>query len=180
MVRTCLRRALVAAVFGGLLFAVNPPRQPAPKFVATTLRGEKLTNESLKGKVVLLQFWATWCSFCRGDQPAVDALVRDFAGKGLVVLAVDVGESRSKVEAYLRDSPRACHIVLAEDTNLASIFAPTSFPLYVLIDKDGNLAAAQRGAGGESALRRLLQEAGLEAYWAAVRPRGVRLSQAAE
>jgi thiol-disulfide isomerase/thioredoxin len=163
MVRICCRRALIAALFGGLLFAIDAPRQPAPKFMARTLDGEKLTNESLKGKTVLLQFWATWCSFCRRDQPAVDALVHDYAGKGLVVLAVNVGESRSKVMQYLRDSPRACKIVLTEDTNLAAVFAATAFPLYVLIDKDGNVAATQRGAGGEDALRRLLQQVGLEA-----------------
>jgi thiol-disulfide isomerase/thioredoxin len=163
MVGICCKGALIATLFGGLLFAVNPPRQPAPKFVAKTLEGEKFTNESLKGKVVLLQFWATWCSFCRADQPAVDALVHDFAGKGLVVLAVDVAESRSKVQQYLRDSPRACKIVLTEDTNLVAMFAPTAFPFYVLIDKDGNLAATQRGSGGEDALRQLLGKAGLEA-----------------
>jgi thiol-disulfide isomerase/thioredoxin len=162
MVGICCKGALIATLFGGLLFAVNPPRQPAPKFVAKTLEGEKFTNESLKGKVVLLQFWATWCSFCRADQPAVDALVHDFAGKGLVVLAVNVGESRNKVRQYLRDSPRACKIVLTEDTNLAAMFAATAFPLYVLIGKDGNIAATQRGAGGEDMLRRLLHEAGLE------------------
>ena len=154
---------MIAALFGGLLFAVDRPRQPMPKFVAKTLDGEQLTNESLKGKTVLVQFWATWCPYCREDQPAVDALVRDFAGKGLVVLAVNVGESRSKVRQYLQESPRACKIVLTEDTNLAAMFAPNGFPLYVLIDKDGNLVDGQRGAAGEDALRHLLQEAGLQA-----------------
>jgi len=163
MVRNNGRRVLFAALFAGLLFAVNPPRQPAPKFLAKTLDAEKFTNESLKGKTVLLQFWATWCSFCRRDQPAVDTLVHEFAGRGLVVLAVDVAESRSKVQQYLRDSPRACKIVLTEDTNLVALFAPTAFPFYVLIDKDGNLAATQRGSGGEDALRQLLGKAGLEA-----------------
>jgi thiol-disulfide isomerase/thioredoxin len=163
MVRIFCRRALIAALFGGLLFAIDRPRQPMPKFAAKTLDGEQLTNESLKGKTVLLQFWATWCGFCRGDQPAVDVLVREFAAKGLVVLAVNVGESRDKVKQYLQASPRACKIVLAEDSNLPALFEPDSFPLYVLIDKDGNLAGGQNGAGGEAALRRLLQEAGLQA-----------------
>lgn len=163
MVRICCRRTLIAALFGGLLFAINPPRQPAPKFFAKTLDAEKFTNDSLKGKTVLLQFWATWCSFCRRDQATVDVLVHEFAGKGLVVLAVDVAESRSKVQRYLRNSPRACKIVLTADTNLVALFAPTSFPFYVLIDKDGNLSGTQRGSGGEDALRQLLAKAGLEA-----------------
>ena len=166
MVRICRKRGLVAigaTIFGGVLLAIVHPHEPAPKFMAKTLDGEKLTNESLKGKVVLLQFWATWCPVCRRDQPAVDTLVHDFASKGLVVLAVDVGESRRKVRQYLQRSPRACTIVLTEDTNLVAVFAASSYPLYVLIDKDGNIAGTQSGSGGEDALRRLLQKAGIGA-----------------
>ena len=52
--------------------AVQPPVEPAPRFHAESMDGETFSNESLQGKVVLLQFWATWCKFCRGDQPVVD------------------------------------------------------------------------------------------------------------
>src|SRR5690349_10678858 len=48
-------------------FAIKPPREAAPNFRARTMDGEKFSNESLKGKVVLLQFWATWCKVCRAD-----------------------------------------------------------------------------------------------------------------
>lgn len=137
-------------------------REAAPRFRAKTLEGEQFTNESLKGKVVLLQFWTTWCGFCRREQPGVDAIVHDFADKGLVVLAVDVGESKKKVKQFLERSPRACKIVLTEDTNLAAIFAANSYPVYVVIDREGKIAGTQRGAAGEDALRRLLGKAGLE------------------
>ena len=152
--------SIVVAGAGRLLALNNKPK--APNFNATTLDGEKFTNESLKGKVVLIQFWATWCKYCRGDQPAVDAIVHDFADKGLVVLAVNVGEPKKKVKKYLDDSPRACKIVLTENTNLAAMFAAKSFPLYVLIDKDGNVVDTQHGAAGEDALRALLEKAGLK------------------
>jgi thiol-disulfide isomerase/thioredoxin len=150
--------ALVAlCAFGG-----SEAREPAPRFSAKTLAGEKFTNDSVKGKVVLLQFWTTWCPYCRRDQSAVDAIDRDFAGKGLIALAVNVGESRKTVTTYLEQNPRSCRIVLTEDSNLAAVFAATSFPIYVLIDREGNIAGTQRGAGGEAALRRLLSRAGLE------------------
>ncbi len=159
-----LRAALAvsAFVFIAVLVTAIDTRQSAPAFRAKTLDGEQFTNESLKGKVVLVQFWATWCRFCRRDQPAVDAIVHDFESQGLVVLAVNVGESKSKVKQYLRDSPRACSIVLTEDTNLAALFAAHAYPLYVLIDRDGKIAGTQRGAAGEDALRQLLTRAGLK------------------
>jgi len=137
-------------------------REPAPRFTAKTLDGEKFSNESLKGKVVLVQFWATWCQYCRRDQPSVDAIIGDYADKGLVVLAVNVGEPKRKVKQYLAESPRACRIVLMEDTNLAALYAAKSYPLYVLIDREGNIAGRQNGAAGEAALRRLLGKAGLD------------------
>lgn len=120
------------------------------------------TNESLKGRPVLLQFWATWCGYCRSDQPAVDKMVREFGPKDLVVLAVDVNQSKKKVQEYLQHSPREGKIVLTEDTNLAAIFPAPGYPLYVLIDREGKIAGTQEGAGGERALRRLLKKVGLE------------------
>ncbi len=144
-------------------FAGPGGSEPAPRFRAKTLNGETFTNDSVKGKVVLLQFWTTWCPYCRGEQSLVDDIDREFADKGLIVLAVDVGESKKTVKNYLAQHPRSCRIVLNEDTNLAAMYAATSYPIYVLIDREGNVAGIQHGAGGESALRRLLRRAGLEA-----------------
>ncbi|MGC9951861.1 MAG: TlpA disulfide reductase family protein [Bryobacteraceae bacterium] len=160
----CRRTAILTVVSAALSHRLGAEegREPAPRFTAKTLDGEKFSNESLKGKVVLVQFWATWCQYCRRDQPAVDAIVEDFADKGLVVLAVNVGEPKRKVKQYLAQSPRACRVVLMEDTNLAALYAARSYPLYVLIDRDGNVAGRQKGAAGEDALRRLLRKAGLE------------------
>jgi thiol-disulfide isomerase/thioredoxin len=137
-------------------------RAPMPGFHATTLDGEKYTNEIVKGKVVLLQFWATWCQYCKRDEDAVDVVAKEFADKGLLVLAVDAGESRKKVKDYLAKSPRAVPVVLMENTNLAAMFAAKSYPLYVLVDQQGKIAGELRGAGGERALRDLLSKVGLE------------------
>lgn len=144
-----------------VLSAVCVDREPAPRFHAKTMTGENFTNESVKGKVVLLEFWATWCPYCREEQSLVDSLDLEFSSKGLVVLAVDVGESKKTVKKYLDANPRSCRIVLTEDTNLAAMYAATSYPIYVVIDRDGNIAGTQRGAGGEERLRRLLRRAGL-------------------
>jgi hypothetical protein len=92
----------------------------------------------------------------------VDTVAKDFANKGLIVLAVDAGESKRTVKQYLSNSPRAVPIVLMENTNLAAMFSAKSYPLYVLIDADGKIAGELRGAGGEQALRQLLHKAGLE------------------
>jgi len=136
--------------------------EPAPRFTAKATNGETFSNDSVKGKVVLLQFWATWCQYCRREQPIVDSIEAEFRDKGLIVLAIDVGESRKTVKKYLAANPRECRVVLNEDTNLAAMYAASSYPIYVVIDREGNIAGIQRGAGGEDRLRNLLSKGGLE------------------
>ncbi|MGA8028252.1 MAG: TlpA disulfide reductase family protein [Bryobacteraceae bacterium] len=159
------RRAAIKSCFVGILgtgaLAALERGEPAPYFVARTIDGEKYTSESVKGKVVLIEFWATWCQYCKRDEPAIESVVSGFDKDGLVVLAVDMGEPRRKVKKYLEASPRSCKIVLAEDTTLAAICEARTYPLYVLIDREGNIAGIQHGAAGEAALRRLLSKAGL-------------------
>ncbi len=144
------------------LAADKKGRESAPRFNAKTTTGEMFNNDSVKGKVVLLQFWTTWCPYCRQEQPLVDRIDKELAPKGLVVLAINVGESKKTVKKYLEATPRSCRIVTTDDTNLAAMFAASSYPIYVVIDRDGNVAGEQRGAGGERSLRYLLRKAGLE------------------
>ncbi|HXZ29226.1 MAG TPA: TlpA disulfide reductase family protein [Terriglobales bacterium] len=162
--RSLWRRLPAAALVlaAASAFAGSPAREPAPRFTAKTMGGETFTNASVKGKVVLLEFWATWCEYCTSEEALVDSIDKEFSPKGLIVLAVDVGESKKKVKKYLAQNPRAVRIVLTDDTNLAAMYAATSYPIYVVIDRDGNIAGIQRGAAGEGALRRLLRRAGLE------------------
>jgi thiol-disulfide isomerase/thioredoxin len=148
---------LLASSFA--LAAADAP-EPAPGFHAKTTSGENYNNASIKGKVVLLEFWTTWCPYCKQEEALVDTINREFAND-LLVLAIDVGESRKHVKQYLDQHPRSCRIVMTEDTNLAAMYQANSYPIYVVIDRDGNIAGEQRGASGEQGLRRLLRKAGV-------------------
>src|SRR5882724_3558040 len=165
MPRTILvRRALSLGLLltAGCLLAASKDKEPAPRFNATTTTGEKFTNDAIKGKVVLLEFWTTWCGYCADEAGFVDKIGHDFADKGLILLAIDVGESKKTVKKYLEQHPRTCKIVYMEDTNLAAMYAATVYPIYVVIDRDGFIAGTQRGAGGEEALRKLIARCGIE------------------
>jgi thiol-disulfide isomerase/thioredoxin len=167
------RRQFSAWLSGILLLTVfclarNPQAgdesgQPAPRFRAKTTTGEQFNNDSVKGKIVLFEFWTTWCKYCEEEASLVDDISKEFSGKGLIVLAVDVLEPDQKVKKYLADHPRSVPIVLTKDTNLAAMYNAQVYPIYVVIDRDGNIAAEQRGSAGERGLRRLLRRAGLEA-----------------
>jgi thiol-disulfide isomerase/thioredoxin len=150
-------------LFALCAFAGDETGQPAPRFRAKTTAGDQFNNASVKGKVVLFEFWTTWCKYCEGEAALVDDIAKEFSDQGLIVLAVDVLEPDQKVKKYLAEHPRSVPIVLTKDTNLAAMYNAQSYPIYVVIDRDGNIAAEQRGAAGERGLRRLLRSAGIEA-----------------
>jgi len=142
-------------------YAGQNTRERAPRFNAKTTTGEKFSNESIKGKVVLLEFWTTWCPYCFEEAPIVDKLNKEHGDKGLIVLSVNVGESKKTVSKYLAVNPHKTHIVLTEDTNLAAMYEATVYPIYVVIDRDGYIVGTRRGAVGEEALRSMLADAGI-------------------
>ena len=160
---TLISRKIAVTALMALLaisaFALNS-RKDAPKFRAKSISGEQFNNESLKGKPVLIQFWATWCRYCRRDEPVLEDLGKEFAGK-LTILTVDIGESKRKVQDYLAKNPRSFPVVLTGDTNLGAVMEATAYPKYVLLDEDGKMAGEQTGSGGEASLRHLLKEVSL-------------------
>jgi thiol-disulfide isomerase/thioredoxin len=160
LMRGALSMALMLAVL--CAFAGPKDKEPAPHFNAVTTTGEKFTNDSIKGKVTLLEFWTTWCGFCAEEAAFVDKIGHELADKGLILLAINVGESRKTVKKYLEQHPRSCKIVMMEDTNLAAMYQANVYPIYVVIDRGGFIVGTQRGAGGEDALRRLIARAGLQ------------------
>jgi thiol-disulfide isomerase/thioredoxin len=132
------------------------------EFNARTIDGAQITEDDVKGKVLLVQFWTTWCPHCRNDQPAVDRVYSDLAGKGLVVLAVDVDEPENDLRRYLSLRPRGCPVITDKNTNLVALRPPKSgFPTYVVVDRNGNVAGSRSGELGDAGIRRLLQKAGL-------------------
>ena len=135
-------------------------RQAAPRFTLKTLDGKTYNNASLAGRMVLLQFWATYCPYCRADQGAVDEIQRRYSGSGLVVLAVDEGEPAAAVSKYLKAHPRAVRVAVDPHKKVIRRFGKARFPYYVLIDRRGKIATTRYGAGSAKALLSFLAESG--------------------
>ncbi len=136
--------------------------KPASDFSLKDLDGKKQSLSSLKGKVVLLDFWATWCGPCRRELPTMAKLHKELAAKGLAVIAVNVGEPMATVNAYLRKNAFALPVWLDSDTEVSQRYSANSIPTLVVIDKTGNVSAYKVGLREEAELRTLLEAAGLE------------------
>ena len=136
--------------------------KPAPALRVQALDGKSYDLAELKGKVVLLDFWATWCGPCRMEMPELDKLQEEYRSSGLVVLGLDVGEDRQTVDSYVKKAKIAYAIALANGTNAASAYRISGFPTYVLIGRDGTIVDTQVGSAGPAVLRSLLAKAGLK------------------
>lgn len=134
--------------------------QSAADFKLASIDGKEITLESLKGKFVLLNFWATWCGPCRRDLPEVEKLHQEFHHKGLVVLGIDGGESAETVNQFLVSSKLSYPILLGDNLTAAS-YGVNALPTMVLIDADGKIVFYHVGAGDMKALREALAKLGL-------------------
>ncbi len=124
----------------------------APDLTLTSLAGEQVTLEGLRGSTVLLNTWATWCPPCRDELPALEAVARRFADRGLVVVGVNIGESASAVQSFVDRSGLTFPIWLDPGEASLRAFATISLPSTFLIDPAGLVRARWFGATCEREL----------------------------
>jgi len=110
---------------------------PAPDFTLQTMTGEPLALSDLRGKAVVLNFWATWCPPCRAEMPELQAAYTAYAPGGLVVLGVNQAEDRATVRAFLDELGLTFPVVLDTQYEVADRYSVNSLPTTFFIDRDG-------------------------------------------
>lgn len=135
--------------------------QVATDFKLKSVDGKEFSLQDLRGKIVLLDFWASWCVPCRRELPLMEKLHQEFNGSGLVVLGINAGEDAETVSKFLQVTRVTYPILLAADDATVHSYSVNAFPTVVLIDREGQVAMYRVGAGGETALRENLAKLGL-------------------
>jgi tetratricopeptide (TPR) repeat protein/peroxiredoxin len=127
--------------------------KPAADFTLPDLDGNEVKLSSLRGKLVLLDFWATWCSPCRQQMPEFQRIYRESAGKDVVVLAIDVSEPLETVAEYIDKEKFTFPVLLASGTSVTDNYGVQAYPTTFAIDKNGLVADVRMGGGSDSASR---------------------------
>jgi len=114
-----------------------PAGKPTPALALTDLEGKAWSLAALKGRPVVLNFWASWCEPCRAEMPSLELLATRHERAGLAVLAVNYKEALPTIQRFLDVLPFSLPILLDRDGDAAGAWTPRVFPTTVLIDRSG-------------------------------------------
>lgn len=157
---------LVGAVLMGwqdaLAIEVLPKHSVAPPFTVERIDQPPLDLASLAGKVVVVNFWATWCPPCRDELPYLISTVKEYEPKGVTLVAIsndDRPGQRAAVKHFLVSMPELQPYAALGEPEIGARYQVKALPSVIVIDRDGHVSASFQGQATESQLRRWLDTA---------------------
>ncbi len=153
-----LKRGIITACGIAMLNGcqTTPPGTPAPDFTLKQLDDHDVKLSSLKGNVVVLDFWATWCGPCVASLPKLNELNQQESPHGLKVIAVNLQEDKDTVQAFVSKKNWTLPVVLDTDGAVATLYKADAIPQTVVIGKDGTIKKVFVGGGNEEAITALV------------------------
>lgn len=141
-------------------FALSKKIVPSINFKLENLNGIEVELSDYHGKVVFLNFWATWCGPCRYEMPSMEKLYNEFKEAGLEILAINLGETAPVVKEFMEEYNLSFPALLDKDNSVAQVYGVRSIPTTYLIDRDGHILGMAVGARewDSNALRKLFRE----------------------
>jgi thiol-disulfide isomerase/thioredoxin len=133
----------------------------APAFTVTALDGSKFALDEMGGRVVLIDFWATWCGPCNEELPHMKKIAKEFAGQPLVIISISWDSDPEKWKAFIAKNEMSWVQYRDADHELSKAFGIDAIPHYFTIDSSGVLTAEMLGEGSdvEGKLRKLVAKA---------------------
>jgi len=113
----------------------------APDFTLPDPRGKKVSLQDFRGKVVFLNFWATWCESCREEMPSMERLYQEYKGKGLEIVAVNVKDKRPDALAFVKELKLNYPVLMDPEGEVGLLYGAFALPVTYLIDRKGVVLA---------------------------------------
>ncbi len=119
--------------------AAGGDRHPAPDFTLTDANGQSVTLSDLRGQVVMINFWASWCGPCRKEMPLLEQIHRRYEPLGFTLLGINVEENPADGKAFLKEHPVTFDVLYDPENGTSKLYDVVAMPSTVLIDRKGNI-----------------------------------------
>jgi thiol-disulfide isomerase/thioredoxin len=150
--------AAVAVQLLGAFLALAAPLKEGDAFPDLTQFGLEGTVPDLHGKVVLVDFFASWCHPCQESFPAMEELYKQYSSKGLVIIAINVDKKKADMDDFLKTHPASFVILRDASNKLVSQVKIPTMPSSFLLDRDGKIHAFHRGFKGDETRKQYAEE----------------------
>ena len=142
-------KKMIVLLAVGLLFSANLQAETlegvAPDFTLKSRSGENVKLSELRGDVVMINFWASWCAPCRQEMPLLEEMYKKYNDLGFVLLGVNVEEDSSKAAELLREVPVSFPVLYDNTNKVTKLYKVVAMPSTVMVDRDGNMRYLHRG-----------------------------------
>jgi thiol-disulfide isomerase/thioredoxin len=142
--------AIAGLVAASVAHAAEPGAR-APAFALPTAGGQTIALETLRGRVVYVDFWASWCAPCKRSFPFMNALARRYGDDRVTIVAINVDKKRADAQRFLAQTPAEFAVVYDPAGATAAAYDVRAMPSTYLIDRDGNVAWVEQGFREERA-----------------------------
>lgn len=161
----CFRLRLLSVLVAlGALFSVAPAAladvsegDSMPGFRLPTLDGRVLDSTALEGRVVYIDFWASWCTTCRKSFPQINELHEELRGEGVVFIGINTDQDVALAERFLQGTPVDFLILSDKDQQVVSEFRPQGYPTAYVVDRAGTVRKVEAGFAGKEETLAFLQ-----------------------
>jgi thiol-disulfide isomerase/thioredoxin len=155
-----LKKLLLLSVLGAAIcqntFAGLKTGDTFPDLAPFKLEGK--LPDTLKGKVVIVDFWASWCVPCKDSFPVMNELIKKYADRGLVIIAVNADEVRADMDAFLKKNPAAFTVVRDATQRLVEKADVDTMPSSFILDREGKVRYLHNGFHGEKTKKEYVAE----------------------
>jgi len=134
-----MRSKLIAALFALSLTAATPGATVAPDFTLANRAGGQVSLSKLRGQVVMINFWASWCGPCRQEFPALDQIYAKYKPMGFTLVGINVESKKADAERFLGTQKVSFPILFDPDNKVSGDFGVKAMPTTVLVDRQGRV-----------------------------------------